>query len=224
MREKLNSNPIAQVALIGVLIAGAAFFLLKGGGGESSAGRRRQHLQRLPKRAPPRPLGVQLQRAAPPLEGKPRPLHRRALQLLANPRAPWKPVKLRKRASGLGARPGGACRGCRRLQGTEDCCPACHSSRRHRRTDRQADGCPSESRFRKLAVFVIPAKQIARYTAITVGVEVEQVPALIVMRPRRLSGGTPQASVSYGFQTPESVVQAVADASYRGPEVPYHPN
>ena len=25
MREKLNSNPIAQVALIGVLIAGAAF-------------------------------------------------------------------------------------------------------------------------------------------------------------------------------------------------------
>ena len=74
------------------------------------------------------------------------------------------------------------------------------------------------------AVFVIPAKQIARYTAVTVGVEVDQVPALVVVRPRRLSGGTPQASVSYGFQTAQSVVQAVRDASYKGPEVPYHPN
>jgi hypothetical protein len=75
-----------------------------------------------------------------------------------------------------------------------------------------------------LAVFVVPAKQISRYAAITLGVEVQQVPALIVMRPRRLSGGNPQASVSYGFQTPQSVVQAVEDASYKGPEATYHPN
>jgi hypothetical protein len=75
-----------------------------------------------------------------------------------------------------------------------------------------------------LAVFVVPAKQIARYAAITLGVEVQQVPALIVMRPRRLSEGNPQASVSYGFQTPQSVVQAVEDASYKGPEATYHPN
>ena len=75
-----------------------------------------------------------------------------------------------------------------------------------------------------LAVFVVPARRIARYAAITLGVDVEQVPALIVMRPRRLSGGTPQASLSYGFQTPQSVVQAVRDASYKGPEVAYHPN
>jgi hypothetical protein len=76
----------------------------------------------------------------------------------------------------------------------------------------------------ELAVFVVPAKQIARYAAITLSVEVQQVPALIVMRPRRLSGGNPQASVSYGFQTPQSVVQAVEDASYKGPEATYHPN
>ena len=34
----------------------------------------------------------------------------------------------------------------------------------------------------------------------------------------------PQATVDYGFQTPESVVQAVRDASYEGPEATYHPN
>jgi hypothetical protein len=75
-----------------------------------------------------------------------------------------------------------------------------------------------------VAVFVVPAAKISRYAAITLGTDVQQVPALLVMRPRRLSGGTPQASVAYGFQTPQSVVQAVRDASYKGPEGTYHPN
>jgi hypothetical protein len=75
-----------------------------------------------------------------------------------------------------------------------------------------------------VAVFVVPAKRIARYAAITLGADVEQVPALLVMRPRRLSGGVPQASVDYGFQTPQSVVQAVVDAGYKGPEATYHPD
>jgi hypothetical protein len=44
------------------------------------------------------------------------------------------------------------------------------------------------------------------------------------MRPKRLSGGVPQASVEYGFQTPASVVQAVRDAGYSGPEETYHPD
>ena len=69
-----------------------------------------------------------------------------------------------------------------------------------------------------------PAKQIARYAAITVGLDVNRVPALVVMRPKRLSDGTPQASVDYGFQTSQSVVQAVQDAAYDGREVTYHPN
>ena len=46
----------------------------------------------------------------------------------------------------------------------------------------------------------------------------QQVPALVVMRPRGLSDGVPQASVDYGFQTAQSVVQAVVDARYKGPE------
>jgi hypothetical protein len=49
------------------------------------------------------------------------------------------------------------------------------------------------------------------------------VPALVVMRPRQLSGGVPQATVDYGFQTPQSIDQAVRDAAYKGPEATYHP-
>lgn len=73
-------------------------------------------------------------------------------------------------------------------------------------------------------LFVVPVRQLARYASITVGLDLNRVPALIVMRPRDLSDGIPQATVDYGFQTPASVVQAVRDASYSGPETTYHPD
>ncbi len=74
-----------------------------------------------------------------------------------------------------------------------------------------------------VSTFVVPAAKIARYAAITEGVGVERVPALVVIRPKRLEGAVPTASVSYGFQSGESVVQAVIDAGYEGPTVDYHP-
>jgi hypothetical protein len=77
--------------------------------------------------------------------------------------------------------------------------------------------------FPEAAVFIVPARQVARYGAITLGVEVQQVPALIVMQPKKLSHGAPRASVNYGFQTQQAVEQAMRDASYRGPEATYHP-
>jgi len=73
-------------------------------------------------------------------------------------------------------------------------------------------------------LFVVPAAKVARYAAITLGLDLTQVPALVVLRPKHLSNGVPQASVDYGFQTPESVVQAVIDAGYKGPEATYHPD
>jgi hypothetical protein len=79
------------------------------------------------------------------------------------------------------------------------------------------------SSLSNVAVFVVPSSQIYRYASITLGVEVSRVPALVVMRPRNLSGGTPQASVSYGFQSTQSVLQAVRDGSYHGPGETYHP-
>jgi len=75
-----------------------------------------------------------------------------------------------------------------------------------------------------VSLFVVPAKEIARYAAVTVGLDVNRVPALVVMKPKKLSGGTPQATVDYGIQTPQTVVQAVLDANYHGRELNYHPN
>jgi hypothetical protein len=80
------------------------------------------------------------------------------------------------------------------------------------------------ARIGQVAVFVVPAKRIADYASVTVGLNVSQVPALIVLRPKGLSHGTPQASVSYGYQTPQSVYQQIRDATYAGPETgTYHP-
>lgn len=75
-----------------------------------------------------------------------------------------------------------------------------------------------------VSVFVAPAGKIARYSRITQAVGVNRVPALVVIRPRRVSGATPEAVVSYGFRGPKSVLQAVDDALYEGrDDVPYHP-
>jgi hypothetical protein len=74
-----------------------------------------------------------------------------------------------------------------------------------------------------VALFLVPASKIYRYAAITLGAEVSRVPALVVMRPRKLSEGTPQATVSYGLQTRQDIKQAVRDATYDGPGATYHP-
>jgi hypothetical protein len=54
---------------------------------------------------------------------------------------------------------------------------------------------------------------------------VNRVPALVVIRPKRLTGGgPPTAAVSYGFRGPDSVAQAVRDSLYKGPtNLPYYP-
>jgi hypothetical protein len=74
-----------------------------------------------------------------------------------------------------------------------------------------------------VATFVIPADRISRYAAITEGVAVDRVPALVVVAPKSSGGDTPAASVSYGLRSGQSVVQAVLDAGYDGPTIDYHP-
>jgi hypothetical protein len=74
-----------------------------------------------------------------------------------------------------------------------------------------------------VALFVTRARGIARYSRITEGVGVSQVPALVVVSPRKAGVGTPKATVSYGFQNTASVVQAVRDAVYKGRVVGYSP-
>jgi len=76
----------------------------------------------------------------------------------------------------------------------------------------------------QVKVYVTKAKQIARFSWLTQGVDVTELPALVVLRPKNLTDGTPTATVSYGFREAASVVQAVKDALYRGPtNRPYHP-
>lgn len=75
-----------------------------------------------------------------------------------------------------------------------------------------------------VSVFVARANRIARYSRITQGVGVTQVPALVVVRPRRVSGSVPEAQVTYGFRDAQGVVQAVHDAVYSGKDdLPYSP-
>ena len=72
-------------------------------------------------------------------------------------------------------------------------------------------------------VFVVNVKDIAKYARITAGVSVSRTPALVVVRPRKLTDSTPTATVSYGFRGPRSVNQAVDDALYDGKQVPSYP-
>jgi len=82
---------------------------------------------------------------------------------------------------------------------------------------RRLEGAPD------VAFFAVPVDEISRYAAIAQGVDVNRVPALVVVQPKRLSSGVPAASVQYGFQSAESIVQAVVDAGYKGPTLTYHP-
>ena len=91
-------------------------------------------------------------------------------------------------------------------------------------TDKRVDAFvrPLSSRD-DVKVFNVEVKDIGDYSRITSGVSVNRVPALVVIRPRKLNKGAPTASVSYGFRGPESVDQAVRDALYEGKPVTAYP-
>jgi hypothetical protein len=75
------------------------------------------------------------------------------------------------------------------------------------------------------AVFVTDVKDVAKYSRITEGVDVDRTPALVIVQPKRLTEGTmPAATVAYGFRGAASARQALEDALYNGPQnLPYHP-
>lgn len=206
MREKLNGNPIAQVALIAVLVvAGAVLLLSKSGGGEeeeSAAG---------PTVATVNGASATGDTPGEAVEGAISSLEAGAAEATSSAvptdvPAPPPPPELtaayeaNKTVVLLLVHDGGI------------------DDARTEAAAGQLTGMPD------VAFFEVPVKRIARYAAITVGLDVNRVPALVVMRPRALSDGIPQATVDYGFLTAQSIVQAVRDASYRGPEATYHPD
>jgi hypothetical protein len=194
MREKLNSNPMAQAAVLGVLLLVTGFFVLStmGGGGEEEAATTAptssegevsaQEIVSAVVTGSEAPAPGALAATAPPL---PRPV---TAAFEANRIV----VLLFVRHGGIDDRMvARALGGIRSLPG--------------------------------VATFVVPVDRIGRYAAISQGVDVDRVPALVVLRPKRLDHGVPTASVSYGFQSSESVMQAVVDAGYKGRTLDYHP-
>ncbi len=208
MREKLNENPIAQVVLVVVLLGVAGFMLLgKSGGGEeeeSSAGPTVATVN-----------GVTATGATPgeAVEGAVESLEEGAAgasagsgELPTSVPVPPPPAPVTAAYEA----------------GRTVVLLVVHDGDIDRALTGDVIGYVAE--VPDAALFVVPARRVARYAAITVGVNLNRVPALVVMRPRSVDGGIPQASVDYGFQTPESVVQAVRDAAYKGPETTYHPD
>jgi hypothetical protein len=189
MREKLNSNPLYQVAAIGVLLIAAGAFLLStmgGGGKEEAEGAATPSAESIVATVAASE-GAASMASVPPVPARPLP-HRVTAAFAANRTVVLLIVKrggIDDAMTVLASLPVGFVRG--------------------------------------VSLFVVPADKIARYAAITQGVKVERVPALVVVGPKRLDHGIPTASVSYGFQSPESIVQAVVDAGYRGPTLDYHP-
>ena len=210
MREKLNDNPMAQVALVGILVVAAAVFLLKpmgGGEEEESAGATEAIVTNAATGETATATGATPGEAVEgAVEGAIEGAVAGASAAAASIPPPPMPAPVARAYDAnktvvlLVVHDGGI-------------------------DDRLVEGTARGlAGVKGIAFFEVPAKQIARYAAITLGAEVQQVPALVVMRPRKLSGGTPQASVDTGFQTPQSIVQAVVDARYKGPEETYHPD
>jgi hypothetical protein len=75
------------------------------------------------------------------------------------------------------------------------------------------------------SVFIVKAFDIAKYSRITQGVNVQRTPALVVVQPKHLTQGPlPTATVGYGFRGGGSIDQAVRDALYSGHDnLPYYP-
>jgi hypothetical protein len=199
MREKLNNNPLAQVIILGVLLVATGFFVLStmGGGGEE---------------AEEAPTESSLSVTSP--EGS------TTLTVTGAPEA-----------TAAAAPPPGVLAGAAPPP-PQDVTAAFAANRTVVLLFVRDGGIDDRlvvasvrrlSALPGVSAFVVPANRIARYAAITQGVEVNRVPALVVLRPKHLDNGVPTASVSYGFQGPASVVQAILDAGYKGPTVDYHP-
>jgi hypothetical protein len=192
MREKLNSNPLAQVALVGVLLVLAGVFVMSsmGGGPEEEESATASSEATVVTTEAPAPEGALAALPAPGSgAGAPPPLPRPVTAAFA---ANDTVVLLFVRDGGIDDRMVAA--DVRRL-----------------------------SSLPRVAPFVVPASRVAHFAAIAQGVELNRVPALVVLKPKHLDDGIPTASVHYGFQSPESVEQAIIDAGYHGRTVPYHP-
>jgi hypothetical protein len=81
----------------------------------------------------------------------------------------------------------------------------------------------SDKKVKQFTETLRSRNDVAKYARVTSGVQVSRTPALVVVKPRKLTASVPTASVSYGFRGPRSVNQAIDDALYKGKQVPSYP-
>lgn len=205
MREKLNSNPLMQMAVIGVLLVLTGIFVLSsmgGGGGESSSTTTSTASVSTPSGEASVTATVTTSGEIPAAGASAVPA-----SVASAPDVPAPPLPhavtaafaVNKTVVLLFVRKGAY----------ED--KLLSHEFRHVRS------------MQGVAAFTIPAKRIARYAAIAQGVKIDRLPALVVIRPKHLDHGVPTASVSYGIQSTNSAEQAVRDARYKGRTLSYHP-
>jgi hypothetical protein len=210
MRDAINSNPLVQAAVIGVLLLGGVFFFISssGGGEEPAAGGETEATVSVAGTTasgtatgatPGEAVEGAIEAAAPSTSAAIASVGQAGATAPPLPSAVLSAWKANQTLVLLFVRDGGI----------DD--------------DIAKRATLAVAGFGGVVLFVVPAHQISRYAAITEGVGVDRVPALVVVTPKHLDRSVPTASVSYGFQNAESVRQAVIDAGYKGPTVDYHP-
>jgi hypothetical protein len=96
-------------------------------------------------------------------------------------------------------------------------------------SDRYESGPSTFKATAPTTLFVAKSKHVAAFSRIAEGVSLDRVPAIIVIRPLddKLPKGEaapmPEASVTYGYRGPESVIQAVEDMLFEGKTGGYAP-
>lgn len=80
-----------------------------------------------------------------------------------------------------------------------------------------------QSAVQSVELFEVPVADVARYTAVTQGVNLDRTPALIIVKPGA-AGAAPTGSVTYAFQSPAAIEQIFRDAGYDGPKATYQPS
>lgn len=192
MRQKLNENPVAQIALVGVLALVAGYFVLSGMGGGEESGEGEAGAPTSAVTGEAEGLATEAAMTAPAAVAAPGD---RSL-----PTPVEQAYESGKTVVVLVVRDGGI------------------DDRLVRKATNSLRGDAS------VALFVVEARGIARYTPIVGPLGVESAPALIVVRPKRFNAGGPApATVDYGFRRADDVAQAIRDAVYNGPRLGYAP-
>lgn len=202
MRQKLNENPVAQIALVGVMLVVVGFLLVSGmGGGEEEATPEAAATPSTTEAtAPPAAEATATAPGAAPVI----PASTAAVSAPSDrplPHAVNVAYAENKTIALLLLRDGGI------------------DDHLLREASEVLEGKPDVS------FFSTKAKNVARFAQITGPLGVNQTPALIVIRPKHLNkNGIAPASVTYGFQTKNDLRQEIRDAVYRGRTLTYAPN